>query len=129
MGIGIYAPGNNVLVFPADLVAQSADGAVLAAGTETEDTESLGNNHTLLLVVRGRDTLENLEALKSSSTTGGLVGHHSTDGLVEDAGRSTEVEGTCEVQYGWFVQTISSYSGIGVVSPPRVGLKRVILRR
>jgi hypothetical protein len=129
VGIIGYAPGNNVLVFPADLVAESADGAVLAAGAETEDAESLRNNHTLLLVVRGRDTLENLEALESSSTTGGLVGHHSADGLVEDAGRSTEVEGTCKVQYGWSMQTISSYSGIGRVSPPRVGLKRVILRR
>jgi len=103
MGFIEYAPGNNVLVFPANFVAESADGAVLAAGAETEDAESLGNNHTLLLVVRGRDTLEDLEALKSSSTAGGLVGNHSADSLVEDAGRSTEVEGTCDiqVQYTW----------------------------
>jgi len=90
-----YAPGNNILVLPADLVAETANGAVLAAGLQSEDAESLGNNHLLLLVVRGRDTLEDLESLKSSGTAGGLVGDHATDGLVEDAGRGAEVEGTC----------------------------------
>jgi hypothetical protein len=89
-----YTPGNNVLVLPANLVAESTDGAVLAAGAESEDTQSLGNDNALLLVVGGRNTLEDLESLQSSSTTGGLVGDHSADGLVEDAGGGTEVEGT-----------------------------------
>lgn len=75
-------------------MAQTANGAVLAARAETEHTESLGNDNALLLVVRGRNTLENLESLHSSGTTGGLVGNHAADGLVEDAGGSTEVEGT-----------------------------------
>lgn len=75
-------------------MAQSANSAVLAAGLESEDTESLGNDDTLLLVVWGRNTLENLKSLQGGSTTGGLVGDHSTDSLVEDAGRSTEVERT-----------------------------------
>lgn len=86
--------GNDVLVLPADLVAQTADGAVLATGAEAEDTEGLGNDDALLLVVGGRNTLEDLEALQSGSTTGSLVGHHTADGLVEDAGGSAEVEGT-----------------------------------
>jgi hypothetical protein len=89
-----YAPGNNVLVLPANLVAESANSAVLAAGAKTEDAKSLGNDDTLLLVVRGRDTLEDLEPLKSSSTAGSLVRDHSAHGLVEDARRSAEVEGT-----------------------------------
>ena len=89
-----FVPGDNVLVFPADFVAETANGAVLATGLEAEHTESLGNNNTLLLVVWGRDTLEDLESLQGSSTTGGLVRNHAADGLVEDAGRSTEVEGT-----------------------------------
>lgn len=75
-------------------MAQTANGAVLAARAETEHTESLGNDNALLLVVRGRNTLENLESLHSSSTAGGLVGNHAADGLVEDARGSTEVEGT-----------------------------------
>lgn len=87
-------PGNNILVLPADLVAQTANGAVLATGLQSQDTESLGNDHLLLLIVGGRDTLEDLEALQSGGTAGGLVGDHTTDGLVEDSGGSAEVEGT-----------------------------------
>jgi hypothetical protein len=90
-----HAPLNNVLVLPANLVAETADGAVLAAGLQAQDTEGLGNNHLLLLVVRGRDTLEDLEALKGGGTAGGLVGNHAADGLVEDTRRGAEVEGTC----------------------------------
>jgi hypothetical protein len=75
-------------------VAETANGAVLATGAETQDTESLGNNDTLLLVVGRGDTLEDLEALHSGGTTSGLVGNHAADGLVKDAGRSAEVEGT-----------------------------------
>lgn len=85
---------DDVLVLPADLVAETADGAVLAAGLQAEDTESLGNDHLLLLVVGGRNTLKDLEALESGGTAGSLVGDHATDGLVEDAGGSAEVEGT-----------------------------------
>lgn len=88
-------PANNVLVLPANLVAQTANGAVLAAGLESENTESLGDDHLLLLVVGRGDTLKDLEALESGGTTGSLVGDHATDGLVEDSGRSTEVERTC----------------------------------
>lgn len=86
--------GNNILVLPANLVAQTADSAVLAAGLQAKNAEGLGNDHLLLLVVRGRDTLEDLEALKGGGTTGSLVGDHATDGLVEDSGGGTEVEGT-----------------------------------
>lgn len=91
---GVYVPGDNVLVLPANLVAQSADGAVLAAGPESEHTEGLGNNHALLLVIGGRNALENLQSLQRSSTARGLVGDHSADGLVEDAGGGTEMPGT-----------------------------------
>jgi hypothetical protein len=87
-------PSNNILVFPADLVAETANCAVLAAGLQTEDAQGLGNNDTLLLVVWRRNTLEDLQAFHSSGTTGSLVGNHAPDGLVEDAGRSTEVERT-----------------------------------
>lgn len=75
-------------------MGQTADSAVLAAGLQPQDTQSLGNNHLFLLVVGGRDTLEDLEALKGSGTAGGLVGDHATDGLVEDARGGAEVEGT-----------------------------------
>jgi hypothetical protein len=85
---------NDVLVLPANLVGQTTDSAELAAGLKTENTESLGNDDLLGLVVGRGDTLEDLKALESGGTTGSLVGDHATDGLVEDSGRSTEVEGT-----------------------------------
>lgn len=75
-------------------MAETTDCAVLAAGLQSQDTEGLGNDHLLLLVVGGRDTLEDLESLKSGGTAGGLVGNHATDGLVEDSRRGAEVEGT-----------------------------------
>ena len=78
-------------------MAQTANGAVLAARAEAEDTQSLGDDDALLLVIRGRNTLEDLEALHSGGTTGGLVGDHAADSLVEDAGGSAEVEGTCMI--------------------------------
>lgn len=118
-------PSNDVLVLPADLVAETADSAVLAAGLESEDSQSLGNNDLLLLVVGRGDTLEDLEALKSGGTTGGLVGDHASDGLVEDSRGGTEVERTCLVS-----TTILFGSHCNSVdSPPRVGLYRVIFRR
>jgi hypothetical protein len=90
-----HAPRNNILVLPANLVAQPADGAVLATGLQSQDTQSLGDDHLLLLVVRGRDSLEDLQSLKSSSSTGGLVRDHAADSLVEDSGRGAEMEGAC----------------------------------
>lgn len=96
-GLGLSSvlqSANNVLVLPANLVAQTANGAVLAAGLESENTESLGDDHLLLLVVGRGNTLKDLEALESGGTTGSLVRDHATDGLVEDSGRSTEVERT-----------------------------------
>ena len=104
------------------MVASHLQGAELASGLEAEDTESLGDNHLLLAVVGRGDTLEDLEALESGGSARGLfaaanafrfrllasrtpvrdiegretylVGDHTTDGLVEDAGRSAEVERT-----------------------------------
>ena len=87
-------PGNNILVLPAELVAESADGAVLAAGLEAEDTEGLGNDHALLVVVRRRNTIEGLQALQSGGTTGSLVRDHTTDGAPEHLGGSAVVPGT-----------------------------------
>lgn len=70
------------------------DSAVLATRLESQDTKGGGNDHTLLTVVWWRNTLEKLEALESSGTTGGLVGDHPTDGLEENLRWCTVVEGT-----------------------------------
>lgn len=98
------------------------DRAEFTSRLQSQDSESLGNYHLLLSVVRRRHTLEQLETFKSGGTSGGLkkwhknnksisapvrlsaqstidvmaylVGNHTTDRLVEDTGRSTVMERT-----------------------------------
>lgn len=82
---------NNVAVLPAELTAETADGAVLAAGLEAEDTERLGDDHALLVVVGRGDTLEGLQAVHGGGTTLSLVRDHATDGAPEHLGRRTVV--------------------------------------
>lgn len=91
---GSDAPRNDILILPANLVAETADCAVLTARLQAQDTQSLRNHHLLHLVVRGRDALEDLEPLHRSGPSGRLVGDHATDGLIEDPGRCSEVERT-----------------------------------
>jgi hypothetical protein len=86
--------GNNILVLPANFVGDTANGGVLATGLELQDAESRGNDHTLHLIVGRGDTFEKLDAVKGSSTAGGLVSDHTTESLVEDTGRSAEMERT-----------------------------------
>jgi hypothetical protein len=86
--------GNDILVLPANFVRDTANGCVLATGLELQDTESRGDDHTLHLVIGRGDTFEKLDAVKSSSTASSLVSNHTTESLVENAGRSAEVEGT-----------------------------------
>jgi hypothetical protein len=97
---------NNVAVLPAELTAETADGAVLAAGLETEDTEGLGDDHALLVVVGRGDALEGLEAVHGSVTTLGLVRDHATDGAPEHLGRRTVVPWTTarRVETGLFAE-------------------------
>jgi hypothetical protein len=85
---------NNVAVLPAELAAETANGAVLAAGLKAEDTERLGDDHTLLVVVGRGDALEGLQAVHGSVTTLGLVRDHATDGAPEHLGRRTVVPWT-----------------------------------
>ena len=73
---------------------QTSNSAELPARLQSQHSQCLGNDHPLLLVVRGRDTLKDLQSLHSSLAASGLVGHHAADGLVEDAAGGTEVEWT-----------------------------------
>jgi hypothetical protein len=75
-------------------VSETADGAVLASGLQTEYPKGLGNDDALLLVVGRGDTFEGLEALEGSGTAGSLVRDHATNGSPEHLGGGAEVEGT-----------------------------------
>lgn len=89
-------------------MTQSSNCAVLSAGFQSQNAESLGNNHSLLLVVWWWDTFEDLETLHSSSTSGSLVWNHSSNGLVKNLARGTEVEWTAA---GWVVSGLLSEVG------------------
>jgi len=101
---------NNILVLPADLVAQSANSAVFSAGLQSQHSQSLRNDNPLDFVVWCWDTLENLKSLHGGGTTGSLVRNHSADGLVEDSGWGTEMERTSS---GWVVS--GHLSEVGMV--------------
>lgn len=70
------------------------DCAVFAAGLQPQNAERLRDDETLLAVVRGRNTLKDLETFECSRATGSFMGHHAADGSVEDLGRSTVMERT-----------------------------------
>lgn len=84
---------NNVSVLPADLSAQTSKDGVLPAGAEALGTEGRRDDNALDDGVRRRDTFEDLDAGEGSSSTGSLVGEHSTDGAPQDLGGGAEVEG------------------------------------
>lgn len=87
-------PCNDVLVFPPNLVAQSSDRAILSPRLQSEYSQRLWYYHPLFLVIWRWDSFENLETFHSGGTTSGLVRYHASDGLVEDTGRSAEMERT-----------------------------------
>jgi hypothetical protein len=90
----LFELGNNILVLPTDFVRDTTNGGVLTSGLKTEDTESGGDNHALNTVIRSGNTFEKLNAIQSSGTTSSLVGNHTTDSLIQDTRRSTEMERT-----------------------------------
>ena len=82
---------DEALVLPADGGSEVTEAAVLAVSLELEDSEGGGDDDLLDLVVGGGATLEATVVGEGKSTTGGLVGHHATDGAPEDLGGGTEV--------------------------------------
>ena len=65
------------------LVSEPAERAEPAAMLEPEHLEGGGDDHLLLLVVRGRHTLEGLQALQRSLPTLRLVRGHAADSPIQ----------------------------------------------
>lgn len=70
----LLQPVDNILVSPSDLVTESLQSTVLPSGLESEDSESIGNDDPLDLVLRWGDTLVEFESLKGGGTSSGFVG-------------------------------------------------------
>ena len=62
--------------------------AELTVVLQLEDLKGLGDDLSLLGVVRSRDAVEDFKFGQSGSTTSSLVGQHTTDNSPEDSGRS-----------------------------------------
>lgn len=64
---------------PADLLREASEHAEAAAGGHLDHLKSVGHNHTLLLVVGGRDALE---ALTTGGRPQGSATAHAARGAV-----------------------------------------------
>ena len=77
---------DEVTARPSGEVGDGSERGEVSVRFHSQDLEGVGDNHALLLVVRVRDTVEESERGKGSSTSGLLVGEHSSDVLPEHAG-------------------------------------------
>lgn len=85
---------NNRLVLPTNGSRQLTDGGVLSTLLQSQHSQSLWHNNSLLLVVWRWNTLKHLQSLQSSLTSGGLVRNHTSDGFVQNSRWGSEVEWT-----------------------------------
>jgi len=77
--------GDDVLIFPSDLVGETAQHAKFAVGLESEDTEGGRNDVSLSLVVGSGNSLVGAVALHRVLSAGQLVRQHTADRLVQNA--------------------------------------------
>jgi len=82
---------DEVTARPSSELGNLSERSEVSVGLHSQDLEGVGDNHALLLVVRVRDTVEESERGKSSSTSGFLVGDDASDVLPEHAGGSKSV--------------------------------------
>ena len=91
----VHLPCDNILILPSDFMAQSTNGTIFPPRLQPKHPKCLWYDHALLLVIWGRDTLEDFQTLHCCCTTSSFVWNHSSNSLVENARRCTEMEGSC----------------------------------
>jgi len=84
---------HNILVTPTNLMRQTLYCAVLATGLQSQNSQGLGHNHSLLAIIGRGDTLEQFETLKSCRAASSLVRNHAADGPVQNLGGCAVVKG------------------------------------
>lgn len=82
----LFELGDDASLGPAGKGGEISDGAEVSAGLQAEGTESVWDDHSLLLIVGEGDTFEDLQLTKGGGTSGHLVREHATDALPEHTG-------------------------------------------
>merc|ERR1712216_642124 len=77
---------DDLSLVPSDMGSKISENAEVRLWLESQNLEGLWHDHSLLLVVWEWDSLENLELLESSLTSGGLVWGHASENSPEDSG-------------------------------------------
>jgi len=93
-GLGLSAGFESidkVSVVPSGELGNVSQNGEVTVRFHSQDLEGVGDNHTLLLVVRVWDTVEETEGSHGSGTSGFFVRGHSSDVLPEHARRGKSV--------------------------------------
>lgn len=89
-----FQSGDDILIFPSDVVRESSHGTEFSTGFQSQDFKSGRNNHSFLFVVGRRNAFESLESFKSVLSAFGFVGNHSSNDAEENLGRRSVMERT-----------------------------------
>ena len=77
--------GDDASLGPASDGSEVSERAEVSVGLESEGSESVRDDHSLLLVIGVGDTLEDLQLVESGGALGELVGEHASEALPENA--------------------------------------------
>lgn len=89
---GAFQIFNELVVLPSGMGRELAKDTEVAAGLDADNFEGLGDDHSLLSVVRRRNSLEHLEASKGELSAARFVRNHSSNNTEEHLGGRTLVE-------------------------------------
>lgn len=87
----LFHGGDEVLLGPSDVAGEFSEFAEVSVCLQSEDLEGLGHDHSLSLVIWVRNSLEDLEVLESSLSSGFFVGSHTSEGSPEHSGGRSEM--------------------------------------
>ena len=88
----VLQAGDECALAPSHLARQVAQNAILSKTAEFDCSQGVGDDLSLLCVVGGGASLEDLNSTRGLCSSGGLVRDHSSEGPPQDSGRSSVVD-------------------------------------
>lgn len=82
----LFQSVDEVLLVPSEQVAQLSEEAELLVGSKSDNLQGVWDDLSVLGIVWGWDSIENLDSSQSGSSLGSLVWQHTSDGSPEDSG-------------------------------------------